>query len=251
MKKAKKLLLVFTLCIYISPFAQVNLQTGAAEINIPLYSYEDTRNRIGTDLTLFYINGNGFKVNEIPASVGSGWELSCGGVISRELRGEPDDQKINYLTSTNYIYNPDYFPNGYLYTEFSPQQEIDNGGGYTPLFNGNQNYMQRPVYLADREQDLFNFSFNGRSGSFLIGKNGVIKKIIDSKLRIEFDTTDMFNSGVRTKISEFRVIDDDGIKYVFRDKELSEIIKYGEFSNSLSNFSWSNFNIYPSNNPPL
>lgn len=214
---------------------QVDLQTGAAEFSIPIYKYADHGDRISVGATLVYTNGSGFKVSEISSAIGTGWELACGGFVQRNQRGEPDDQKINYTTSTNYTYNPDYFPNGYLYSGVDPFVMVDNGGGYTPLFFGDANYMQLPIYIADREQDMFSFSFNGKSGSFFIGKNGEIKTVIDSKLKIQFDTTDMFNSGVRTKISEFRIIDEEGIKYTFRDLDLSEVIKYDNFSYYMQN----------------
>jgi hypothetical protein len=45
-------------------FAQVNLPTGAAQVNIPLYSYSD-KNRLSLSLALQYVGGNGIKVNEL------------------------------------------------------------------------------------------------------------------------------------------------------------------------------------------
>jgi hypothetical protein len=205
--------------------SQVNLQTGAAEYGIPLYSYSDAKNRIGTGVSLVYIAGNGLKVSEIPSSVGTGWDISAGGFIQRMQHGEPDDQKRNGGTYS-YMDNGTYFPNGYLYSEFDPSLPVDNGAAYTPLFFGELKYLPEPKYQADREQDVFLFSFNGRSGEFVIGKNGEIKTLVDSKLKIEKDTADMIGNNIRTKISEFRIIDETGIKYVFRELELGEIIEY-------------------------
>src|SRR5690349_21421389 len=93
----KKGIFLFTLvvCVF-SCFrldAQVNLQTGAAEYSIPLYSYSDEANRIATAISLTYSAGNGLKVSEIPSAAGAGWSLNCGGFIQRIQRGEPDDQR--------------------------------------------------------------------------------------------------------------------------------------------------------------
>jgi hypothetical protein len=220
--------------------AQVNLQTGAAEFSLPLYSYTDANNRISTGVSLTYTAGNGLKASDIPSCVGTGWALESGGYIQRIQHGEPDDQKqegtypypnqyssppINLSDYLNYIDN--YYPNGYMYSEFDPTIPVDDGGGYTPLFDGIfTEYKRKPIYLTDREQDEFTFSFNGRKGSFLIGKNGTIKTIIDSKLKISIITANMLGSNIITRISEIHIIDELGIEYIFKDLELSEVMAY-------------------------
>ena len=219
--------------------AQVNLQTGAADVNIPLYSYSNANTRLSTGVSLRYTAGNGVKVNDVASEVGTGWELDYGGVIVRMQKGEPDDQKqegtfpypnqnaippINLADYNHYINN--YYPNGYMYSEFDPAQAVDNGGGYIPLFENPTQYKQKPFFLTDREQDVFALVFNGRSANFIIGKNGEIKTLVDSKLKIEKVVTDMSVDNIITRISEFHVTDETGIKYIFKDLELNEVIQY-------------------------
>ncbi len=178
----------FTL-ILVSAFsvkAQVSLQTGAAQFSLPLYNYSDPNNRLATGISLVYTAGSGLKVDEIPSSVGAGWKLECGGFIQRIQHGEPDDQKNNDtysypatintvaedLAFKNWVLN--YYPNGYLYSEFSPLTPITNGATYTPMsHNPLAVYKPHQKYQADLEQDIFMFSFNGKSGYFLIGKKDV------------------------------------------------------------------------------
>lgn len=244
MKKGSILFLIVVLLSNLTISAQVNLQTGAAEYSLPLYSYTDPANRIGTGITLHYMSGNGLKVNDIPSSVGAGWELQCGGFIQRIQHGEPDDQKrytemaytdlgtLGAYPSGNYVNN--YYPNGYIYSEYDPTVWINNGGGYTPVFEYFQRkYLPKPEYMADLEQDIFAFNFNGRTGQFVISKpqNGVseIKTLYDSKLKIQKIDGDLNNTNnIRTTISEFQITDENGIKYIFKDAELSQLCTYDQ-----------------------
>lgn len=217
---------------------QVHLQSGAAQMSIPFFQYEDPANRLLLKGTLMYTGGNGLKVNDVASAIGTGWSLDATGVITRIQNGEPDDQKQNgsfpfpYTNSTNLAdwtnYVNNYYPNGYLYSEFNTGQPVDNGGAYTPLYppNYTAGYRQLPIYLADREQDQFSYSFNGRQEDFVIGKNGVVRTMVDSKLKITTVSTDMTSENIITRISSFQVIDEAGIKYLFKDLELSELLEY-------------------------
>lgn len=233
------LILFVTLAASKSIIAQVTLQTGSAEASFPIYNYEDKVNRIGSGISINYVGGNGIKVNDYGQYIGVGWDLNFGGEIVRIQHGEPDDQKQealfsypNTVTSGTYSdYVNNYFPNGYLYSEFDPSLLVNNGGGYIPLLRPVQGakYKQNPEYLADREQDEFGFTFNGRTGRFIIGKNGSIKTLVDSRLHIEKVILDMSSSNIVTRISEFHITDEMGIKYVFKDYEKSEVIQYEPF----------------------
>jgi hypothetical protein len=245
-KKIILLGLIVSIPGYFKAAAQVNLQTGAAEYSIPLYSYADPNNRIGAAVSLTYTAGNGLKVSEIPSNVGTGWDINAGGFIQRIQHGEPDDQKNNITsytypgeisdaTTENNFHNwvDNYYPNGYLYSEYSPTSLIDNGGGYTPIFSiANYKYKSNPKYSADLEQDVFAFNFNGRTGYFVIGKkdqNNVypIRTLYDSKLKIEKVDGDLNNTNnIRTTISEFQITDESGIKYIFKDANLDQVCVY-------------------------
>src|SRR5690242_18927483 len=90
MKKLFFLFVIVTEIVFV--YAQVNLQTGAAEINIPLYSYSDNNN-LNCDISLNHFDGNGLKVSEVASAVGTGWNFEAEGVIIREQRVLPDAQK--------------------------------------------------------------------------------------------------------------------------------------------------------------
>lgn len=261
MKQKLMLSGLVSLLSFITTGAQVNLQTGAAQLGIPLFSYSDPANRLSTGVSLVYTAGNGLKVSEIPSPVGAGWALECGGFIQRIQHGEPDDQKNNdsytypaeisnqQQGSSFYNWARHYYPNGYLYSEYSPSQLIDNTAGYNPLFGPSSNntmgydpnyapsgiaYRPHQKYMADLEQDVFMFSFNGRTGYFVIGKkdqNNVhpVVTLYDSKLKIQKVDGDLNNTnGIRTTISEFQITDENGIKYIFKDADLSQVCEYNK-----------------------
>lgn len=210
---------------------QVNLQTGAAQINIPLFSYSDNYG-LNCGATLNYINGNGLKVNESASNVGTGWTLVCGGSIERVQNGEPDDQQrpadmiwTHENSFTNFANT--YYPNGFLYSSYPTSDIIDRNAAFFPLLPSPVlHYLPNPKYTEDREQDYFNFSFNGRSGTFVIGRNGNIKILGDSRLIITKEVLDMHSSNIRTTINSFLITDENGIQYLFKEKILSEVCNY-------------------------
>lgn len=192
-------------------YAQVDLQTGGVAATIPLYSYSDP-DRLSFEVGLTYTGANGIKVNEIPSCVGLGWKLSAGGSISRITAGKPDDQYGNlggYREKTGRMYIADNSQISDCYSDIN-----------TP----------RPEYFGyDREADVFTFSFNGNSGSFVIGRKSStdteypITMLNDSKIKVRLLEEDMSTANVITRISTFIITTEDGIQYYFSDKELSEI----------------------------
>jgi hypothetical protein len=251
----KFIVALFVLCSIVAR-AQVQLQTGAAQASFPLFNYSDPKSGLSTSITLQYVSGNGIKVNDLSGNVGLGWALGAGGFIQRIQNGEPDDQDSRSLfppsnicgnlsgyfnwsnaialggaNHANYVDN--YFPNGYLFTEFPVTNGFNGCNGIpasmaiTPRFLPSQNkkWKLSRAALADRMQDAFIFNFNGRAGTFYIGRDGSFLVLPDSRLKIEMIQSDMMSQNIRTKISEFVITDELGIKYRFNALELSEVLK--------------------------
>jgi YD repeat-containing protein len=229
------LLFAIGLILNIKAIAQVNLQTGASEALFPFFQYNDARSRLSTDLSLSYVSGNGIHVNDIASSVGTGWALNAGGVITRVQNGEPDDQYfVNYMgreetyrESTAMEGICDYFyPNGYMYSTVSPLTEMPGEASFVPYFPVGVGPRLYKANFDDREQDIYVFQFNGRSGQFVIGKNKKAEILNDCKLQISFSEADMQAQDIRTRISSFTVIDEQGIKYLFSEKQVNELFNY-------------------------
>jgi hypothetical protein len=161
----------------------VNYYTGIPNISIPIYSYSH-HNGLNLNISVDYAGAGGVKVNESPTNIGLGWYLNAGGVITRTVRGMPDDLPTN----------------GFIYSAAIPSDYRPNGSKY---------YHDS----LDAEQDIFEYSFNGRSGKFFIGKNKQIVAVPLSKLRIGYSAL------ANSPITSFSIISEDGVKYVFSDME--------------------------------
>ncbi|NML21844.1 hypothetical protein HHL16_13215 [Pseudoflavitalea sp. G-6-1-2] len=223
------------LCLTITVSAQVNLPTGSAEVNIPLFKNTDERNRLSVDISMNYVYGNGVRLNEYASNVGAGWSLNAGGVISRVQYGEPDDQSTsnehgrNDMLIVGKIAN-EFFPEGYMYSPMSPTNLPPAVGSYVPTLPSGT-WQDYKLNIDDREQDRYLFQFGGRTGQFIIGKNKEVKIIGDAKLNVSFVETNMLQQNVRTKISSFTIRDEQGIEYKFDQLELSTVFEYRKTSN--------------------
>lgn len=222
------LLLSGVLFIYIASFAQVNMQTGAAEQSFPLINYTDSKAGLSLGVGIGYSSGNGLLVNEIATNVGIGWSLEAGGAIVRMQNGQPDDQD-DYSSGGNY-----YYP-GYLYNP-NVGKGCNIGLNVYPLYKKKENnvYKDFKEVKSDVEQDKFVFNFGGRSGTFIIGKDWKVNTIGDSRIKIEIvvgTREEMTVKKIRTRIKQFTITTEDGVKYVFKDLGLSEVrqYKYAEF----------------------
>ncbi len=158
----------------------VNLFTGVPGISVPVYNYNN--HGLNLSISLGY-NAGGIQVPESPTTVGLGWYLNSGGVITRTVRGMPDD----------------LVQKGYINAAAIPSDFRSNGDKY---------YYDS----LDAQQDVFQFNFNGRGGKFFIGKNRQIALIPQSKLKIQY--TIQYN-----RIASFKITTEDGIKYIFEEKE--------------------------------
>lgn len=209
-------------CIRLEGYAQVNLQTGSATFNLPLFKWQDNQSALHAVVELDYNSGQGLKVDELPSWVGQGWRLIAGGVISRMQLGEPDDQKKFPATDNQGdVFDWRKIPAGYLYNP----QNITDGCPVVlskyPIFpDANVVYKPGNKVMADREMDYFAFQFNGRVGLFVINKNSANGNtfqghvIGESRLKITC-VTDMNIPNTRTTIKSFSIQDENGLIYKF------------------------------------
>ncbi len=247
MKQQKIYLSILFFCNSFFVTAQVNLQTGAATYSMPIFSYSD-QSRLSTAISLDYFNGSGLQVNEIAGAVGTGWNLQAGGVITRVQRGLPDDQRRltttpnpvpQSLLMTSKQYRDTYFPNGYLFSVFTPQDNLTNiasmnkmlPSGYyiNPAYGQPVNYRPAPVsefVAADREQDIFELNYGKGVVEFVINKDLQVVTLNESRIKVDVVFENMLGLRIKTCISKFIVTDESGIQYIFSSRELSEECLY-------------------------
>ncbi len=177
----------------------VGLYTGTPNITIPLY--ELSAGRVKLPISLSYHAG-GIKVEEIASSVGLGWSLNAGGVITRSVMGLPDENY--YLGGTQSFLTPDLSVDGLLSQIPDVNQALNN-----------YNYLKKIIACKiDGEPDVFYFNFGNMSGKFMYHQGDhKFYSIPFSKLRIEF-TGSPGNSS-------FTLTDEKGIQYLFGEQEIS------------------------------
>lgn len=222
----------FFLLLSEKPFAQVSLQTGSAVFSLSMFDWQDNQSRLASTVALSYSSGSGLKVNDMASNVGQGWSLIAGGVITRMQVGEPDDQPA-YAGTPQYGNGSDQditkYPAGYLYHTINPNTGCPTNLERYPTYGGkNVLYAPHNLINEDKQQDYFAFTFNGKSGMFILdatgGDHGVL--LADSKMKIAFqrDPT-LINSGIRTTITSFTITDVDGLIYKFANHGLTRILK--------------------------
>lgn len=190
----------------------VGLYTGVPNIGIPLYNIAE--GNLSLPVSLSY-HSQGFKTEDMASSVGLGWSLNAGGVITRAVKGVPDDfngdlwgsNVTNFANqqcpTTTPLYSDCRYPSyGYLSTA------ADVEANSLDMEEASRN-------SKDGEQDIFYFNFAGNSGSFVFNKDGVPKFFSKQNLEITY------SRNTNGDIYKFQVIDGNGTIYYFEDYEVT------------------------------
>ncbi|MCX6287710.1 MAG: hypothetical protein NTY96_11405 [Bacteroidetes bacterium] len=137
---------------------QVDLYTGKPNVEIPLFIAKSRK--LTLPIKLVY-NNSGLVVTDHSSWAGYGWSLIAGGQVSRQVRGLKDETPdIGYFALAHYLpsdplqlnKNPNYFTAG-------QQRRIAN-------------------QTWDLEPDIYNYSFQGYSGQFIIYVDSLGNKTI-------------------------------------------------------------------------
>nr|WP_315025738.1 hypothetical protein [uncultured Chryseobacterium sp.] len=166
----------------------VSLNTGMVDINYHVYEIKTRGLTIPIKLDYF---SRGIKVEDIASSVGLGWSLSYGGMVSRQIREQPDDGPYGYLFNNIYT---DFFTNNAK--RLSVFSQMNTGSGE-----------------VDFTPDQFYFSIADYSGKFMLDasdKKAVQQSFSDAKIDYKFD------QGV---ISSWIITDSKGNKYYYGKNE--------------------------------
>jgi len=219
-KKTFKSLMFFCCAVFLHhlSFAQVNLQTGSATYSMPIFNWQDDKSRLLSTIALNYSSAGGLKVNDVASNEGQGWSMFAGGVITRMQVGEPDDQQAHGSDGNDADLTK--YPNGLLYANVTGDTGCPTQLIKYPIYKGmNQLYSQKNATAVDRQADYFSFEFNGKTGMFIVARDGTARVIGDSRLQISFQTdvtmANNTSSGIRTTIKSFTVTDVDGLIYKF------------------------------------
>lgn len=198
----------------------VNMSTGVPSIQIPLYVIKT--GGITIPITLSY-HSAGNKVNNAASWVGFGWDLRCGGVISKQVNGLDD-----FYSMTHFPDPPGGIPVPAWSTYMNPDYTMDNNLGITSMtgvidtiqagFNtipGNADLIYRLLGRIilnkyDGEPDEYNFSTPEGSGS-----------IFYNQKTTQFEASEL--NGIKASFDSYNntwnIQQKDGKGFYFADKE--------------------------------
>jgi len=171
----------------------VDKSTGVPNISIPIFDISE--GGIDVSISLNYHAG-GIRVQDEATWVGLGWSLNAGGVITRAMRGLPDDNYYGFLKNAEKV---PWAP--IIDQELSTHVIADLT--YEKLNSMAKGYL-------DYEPDVFYYNFVNVSGSFMFGNNKQPITIPFSDITI----VPLFNESI---ISGFILTAPDGIIYIFGD----------------------------------
>ncbi|WP_418639269.1 hypothetical protein [Winogradskyella sp.] len=203
----------------------VDLYTGIPDISIPLYATKISKD-LNLNIGLSY-NPMGIRVDERSGWTGTGWTLNAESVISRTVMDVPDE--IFSITSSSDYAEGDI---GTFSNNFYDLCNLD----FSNLTNSEYEELSEFVWEtangkqhADYQPDLFQFSFFGYSGRFIIlNINGTLQpKIISSDQKVKINLNYSVPQSIYSvendafDLESFEIVDPNGNKFLFEEKEVT------------------------------
>ena len=179
--------------------------TGIPDISIPIYQIQ--LQDITLPISLSY-NASGIKVDEDASRTGLGWVLNTGGLISRTINGGDDFgdyRRYPYLNSQLWDYKMH---------EGQVKYPVIHGCSWN--FTGPSGSLLEMIFgpkKHDLAPDIFNYSFNGYSGSFSLTHDGLVYKQSSDNLVITSKT------GTDKDGLNWEITTPDGTAYIFNQRE--------------------------------
>ncbi len=206
---------------------QPSLYTGAMNYSLPLYTYHDEDFTLPISLEYHF---DGFKPAQCSGTVGYGWSLNCGGVITREVRGLPDEyhdfegDRVGYfrkIIGSQRMLHPERqtVMNNKIpvpFPQMLPHGDINNSViDDMPLFADSLALEGDRMY--DTSADIFHFSFLGRTGSFMMKENGQFIIFGTNSPHGEFSIILNFDADSLSEVQaySFEIRTGDGFRYLF------------------------------------
>jgi hypothetical protein len=167
----------------------VNLSSGLVDITIPLYEVKTAK--LSVPISLKY-HASGIKPSDQASSVGLGWALQAGGMISRNVMEKIDD--FNGYLTPNTVIKP---------TNLINPDAVADDFDYIKSFYSTGNQPPR-----DAQPDIFNYNLSGKGGKFFFSSDKV------NVITIPYDKVKITNTAGAGLLS-FTIVDTDGKTYLF------------------------------------
>ncbi|GAA4270824.1 RHS repeat domain-containing protein [Aquimarina gracilis] len=171
----------------------ISYYTGKPNVSVPIHTIQGRE--FSVPISVSY-DASAIKVQSISTSVGAGWNLQAGGVVSRQVHDLPDDALSG--APANKISDPDIISfNNYLSTLRSPENDaylnFENYEHELSQINKYRNIRDdHGIGEVDLMPDIFNFSAPGLSGSIVIDYNtGDAISLKDSDIKATYTTNNL------------------------------------------------------------
>jgi len=202
----------------------INLYRGTPDITIPLYKVEAQTHKL--PIRLRY-DASGVKVGKVASWVGQNWTLQAGGIISRTMRGIPDER--GYISDSC----PDVWPGDWgggedrekllhLLEQKYPTIEYVRVGRTWGFDLTDVNYFESVSNRdCDSEPDQFFFNVRGLTGKFVFNEDSghseqIVRTSRGKPIRLSYN----IDGG---SITEWTLWDPSGKKYIFSVEETSYV----------------------------
>ncbi len=191
----------------------VSTYTGVPSISIPLYVI--SARDIVVPISVSY-HASGIKVSEEASTVGLGWVLNCGGMISRNIVNKDDfivdpGGYLSPLNGSPLIPQGPGFSFPYVATAGTTLRYYNNGGdpgGPTEKTLNLFDYIYGADY--DFEPDQFNYNFGNYSGKFVLTRDR--QAVLEKKEKVSIKPLTQDGSSWEAKTP-------DGFTYKFATSE--------------------------------
>ncbi len=206
-----------------------SLYTGAMQWSLPLYTYKDYDFELPVSLEYSY---DGFRPGESTGSIGLGWALNVGGVITREVKGLRDECFMQQ-TSGRYVYGCYYAWRDRVAFSADAVELLRGTTIYSETLSDDDDetfletlrddlpndvlVCRHPQYNAcyDIEPDVFRFNFCGHKGEFRFDSDGRIDIFCPDEPSCDFGITVGTMTGPDCGTFNFKIKTADGYEYSF------------------------------------
>jgi YD repeat-containing protein len=198
-----------------------NIYSGTPSVSIPIGNLNGREIQVPVSLNY---DASGVKVEQTATSVGLGWSLNAGGMVTRQVNGLPDDYigaTISYLPFYHSTVKSDYeFVRDFTAT---PNNGEGNGASIYPPGQLTRYFsfmyeVTKPTGLKyEIQPDTYSFNALGISGTLYIDYTNNTAYCIEAP---EIKATPIFQTmGYSQVITGWEIIDATGTTYTFAEGE--------------------------------
>ena len=167
----------------------VDLYHGLPSISVPLYTIQVDDVQVPISLSF---HASGHKVGTIASWVGLGWSLNAGGVVTRSMRGQPDESpNQNGFASTMALVEAWEADPTINLNDLSFVDNDSSAGMKHDMWQIHQNNW-------DTQADIFFYNYPGGSGKFMFKPDGSIIQFPYQDLKIIGDINGMGGFTIKT-----------------------------------------------------